>query len=236
MPVCTTMTTTTTTHRGLGRGRAAPRVAAAAQVSGARLWWRALLVLASAAVLTGGAATVASAHDALVGTSPADGSTVGAVPGRVTLTFDEPALALGSTVVVAGPDGRVMSGRTRVTDNRVTQAVQPGAPAGRYTVTWRVTSVDGHPVSGKFSGFTATAAAPGARAQSTARPQARTVDRLGPRGGSVRRCWFAWWIYGAGAAVVAAVAAQQHHPTQAPRVTGASRETSGTSARRRGHA
>lgn len=199
MPVCTTMTTTTT-HRGLGRGRAAPRVAAAAQVSGARLWWRALLVLATAAVLTGGAATVASAHDALVGTSPADGSTVGAVPGRVTLTFDEPALALGSTVVVAGPDGRVMSGRTRVTDNRVTQAVQPGAPAGRYTVTWRVTSVDGHPVSGSF-GFTATAAAPGARPQAAPSAAGASVQSPSDEAG------VAWWVYGVGAAVVAAVAA-----------------------------
>ena len=189
-------------------------------------------MLATAAVLTGGAATVASAHDALVGTSPADGSTVGAVPGRVTLTFDEPALALGSTVVVAGPDGRVMSGRTRVTDNRVTQAVQPGAPAGRYTVTWRVTSVDGHPVSGSF-GFTATAAAPGARPQpapstAAARAEAPSAD-----------AGVAWWVYGAGAAVVAAVAAaaltRRRQPDAGPG-TGASRETSGTSARRRGHA
>src|SRR5690242_2387055 len=101
---------------------------------GPRRWRRALLVLGVAAVLTGGTATAAGAHDALVGTSPADGSTVGAVPAQVTLTFDQPALALGSTVLVAGPGGPVMSGPTRVTDNRVTQAVQPGAPAGHYTV------------------------------------------------------------------------------------------------------
>ena len=169
-------------------------------VRGPRLWWRALLVLGVVAVLAGGTATVASAHDALVGTSPADGSTVGAVPGQVTLTFDQPALALGSTVLVAGPGGPVMSGRTRVTDNRVTQAVQPGAPAGRYTVTWRVTSIDGHPVSGSF-GFTATAAAPGTRPQAApstagARAQAPSAE-----------AGVAWWVYGVGAAVVAAVAA-----------------------------
>jgi methionine-rich copper-binding protein CopC len=170
------------------------------RVRGPRLWWRALLVLGVAAVLAGGTATVASAHDALVGTSPADGSTVGAVPGQVTLTFDQPALALGSTVLVAGPGGPVMSGRTRVTDKRVTQAVQPGAPAGRYTVTWRVTSIDGHPVSGSF-GFTATAAAPGTRPQVA--PSTAGAGAQAPTADS----GVAWWVYGVGAAVVAAVAA-----------------------------
>ncbi len=168
-----------------------------------RLWWRALLVLGVVAVLAGGTATVASAHDALVGTSPADGSTVGAVPGQVTLTFDQPALALGSTVLVAGPGGPVISGRTRVTDNRVTQAVQPGAPAGRYTVTWRVTSIDGHPVSGRF-GFTATAAAPGTR------PQAAPVTAGASAQAPSTETGVAWWVYAVGAAVVAAVAAAAH--------------------------
>ena len=169
-------------------------------VTGFRRWWRALLVLGVVAVLTGGTATVASAHDALVGTSPADGSTVGAFPGQVTLTFDQPALALGSTVLVAGPGGPVTIGPTRVTDNRVTQAVQPGAPAGRYTVTWRVTSIDGHPVSGSF-GFAATAAGPGTRP-----PAAPSIAGAGAQAPSTE-AGVAWWVSGVGAAVVAAVAA-----------------------------
>jgi hypothetical protein len=44
--------------------------------------------------------------------------------------------------------------RTRLAENTVSQDLQPGAPAGSYTVAWRVTSADGHPVSGAFS-FTA---------------------------------------------------------------------------------
>jgi copper resistance protein C len=47
----------------------------------------------------------------------------------------------------------------------VTQDLQPGSPAGAYTVDWRVTSADGHPISGSFT-FTAEAAA--ARVPSTA--------------------------------------------------------------------
>jgi methionine-rich copper-binding protein CopC len=157
-------------------------------------------VIGVIAVVTGGTATVASAHDALVATSPADGSTVGAAPGQVTLTFDQPALALGSTVLVTGPDGPVTSGRTRVTDDRVTQAVQPGAPAGRYTVTWRVTSVDGHPVSGSF-GFTATTAAPGTRPR--AAPSTAGTTAAAPPADAV----VAWWVWLAGAVVVVAAAA-----------------------------
>ena len=95
------------------------------RVRGPRLWWRALLVLGVAAVLAGGTATVASAHDALVGTSPAAGSTVGAVPGQVTLTFDQPALALGTTVLVTGPGGPVTRHphRTGRSASRVREAI-----------------------------------------------------------------------------------------------------------------
>ena len=44
--------------------------------------------------------------------------------------------------------------------------MQPQAPAGRYSVEWRVTSDDGHPVSGRFA-FTAEGAATGASAGAT---------------------------------------------------------------------
>ena len=44
----------------------------------------------------------------------------------------------------------------------MTEHLQPGSPAGQYKVIWRVTSADGHPVSGKFS-FTATSPSPGQR-------------------------------------------------------------------------
>ena len=134
-----------------------------------RTWWRVLTVLALLATAGVGGADAASAHDTLVATSPAASSTVPTVPGSVTLTFDQPALGLGTQLVVTGPGGPVQTGAARAVDNTVTQSVQPGAPAGRYTVLWRVTSVDGHPVSGQFT-FTATAAAPGTRPAGGAAP------------------------------------------------------------------
>ena len=104
-------------------------------------------------------ATPASAHNALRSTDPADGATVATVPEAVTLTFDGEVLALGSVVEVVNPDGDVVSaGEPVADDNTVTQALTGDLVPGEYTVTWRVTSGDGHPIDGTF-GFTATAAA-----------------------------------------------------------------------------
>jgi methionine-rich copper-binding protein CopC len=100
----------------------------------------------------------ASAHNTLTSTNPADQAMVRSAPRAVVLTFDEPAIAKGSQVVVAGPSGQVQQGQPRLVDNTITEDVQPGAPAGAYTVAWRFTSANGHPVSGAFS-FSARAAA-----------------------------------------------------------------------------
>jgi copper resistance protein C len=127
-------------------------------------WWRLLAatlataLLAIAALVIG--ASPASAHNVLKSTSPADGEKVARTPSSVILTFDEPAIALGTKLVVTGPEGPAQIGKPRLVDNTVTQDLQPGAPAGTYTVDWRVTSADGHPISGSFT-FTAEAAAAG---------------------------------------------------------------------------
>ena len=67
-------------------------------------------------------------------------------PSSVVLTFDEPAIAIGTKLVVTGPTGPVQTGAPQLVDNTVTQNLQPGAPAGAYTVEWRITSTDGHPI------------------------------------------------------------------------------------------
>jgi methionine-rich copper-binding protein CopC len=127
---------------------------------------RALAVVLAAAALLVGAATAAQAHNILEGTSPADGSTTKVVPAAVTLTFNEPALALGTEIIVTGPGGPAQSGAAVLVNNTVSEHLQPGSPAGQYKVLWRVTSADGHPVSGTFS-FTATAASAGQRPTAT---------------------------------------------------------------------
>ncbi|MEW1954544.1 copper resistance CopC family protein [Terrabacter sp. NPDC080008] len=124
-------------------------------------------VLLALGLLALGLPAAAVAHDVLERTDPAEGTSITHLPPQVTLTFAEPPLQIGAQVVVTGPSGPVSSGAPTVRDRDVTQALSPSAPGGDYTVSYRVTSDDGHPVTGSFSfhatigldGSTATAAA-----------------------------------------------------------------------------
>jgi len=162
------------------------------------------LLVAGALVVAGAGA--AHAHSALLSTDPQDGATVPHAPSTITLTFGEPAIALGTTIVVRTPDGRdAAAGHApELVDAEVRQSVDGDLPAGEYTVEWRVTSQDGHPVDGTFT-FTAveatgsspapgtTTAAPVAGptdeaddepgAQSTSAAATPSVIDPGPRGG-----------------------------------------------------
>jgi methionine-rich copper-binding protein CopC len=132
-----------------------------------RLITRLPIAILTVALVSIGAASTALAHDELVSSNPSSGAEVPTVPQTVTLRFDEPAMAVGTKIVVTGPAGEVQVGNATVVDKTVTERLQPGAPAGRYTVDWRVTSVDGHPVSGTFA-FTARAAGAGQAPPSSA--------------------------------------------------------------------
>lgn len=112
-------------------------------------------------------APTALAHDSVEGTTPADGSTVATVPDKVQLTFNEPPIRIGSEIKITDSSGANWAvGGVDILDKAVTQSLRPGAPAGRYTVQWRVVSADSHPIEGTFS-FTA---AGGASALTTQEP------------------------------------------------------------------
>ena len=136
-------------------------------------------VLSAVAVTLIATAVPASAHDVLRSTNPADGAVVDRLPDMVVLTFDEPALAIGTEVVVTGPAGPVSDGQPQLVDAEVRQPVRAG-PAGRYTVLWRVTSADGHPVSGTFA-FTTQQ---GSAASPTATPGTTTAPSTSPSSAS----------------------------------------------------
>ena len=113
---------------------------------------RLLGVLACVIAAVGLSAAPAAAHDELVGTTPADGSTVDTAPDRIVLTFAEPAVALGTEMAVTGPDGtNLATGDVQLVGSTVVQALADLRPAGAYRVDWRVTSDDGHPVTGTFA-------------------------------------------------------------------------------------
>lgn len=117
------------------------------------------------------APATAIGHDVLEETSPGDGAQLDRVPTSITLTFSNPPLAVGTQVLVRGPGGDMTSGTPTIVDRTVTQVVAPTAPAGSYTVSYRVTSEDGHPISGTFT-FFATTGLDGSTAAATTAPDA----------------------------------------------------------------
>ncbi len=100
------------------------------------------------------------------------------MPRAWSLTFTEAPLSIGTQVVVTGPSGAVRPGAPTINGRVVTQAIAPSAPAGSYTVTYRVTSDDGHPVTGSFAfvattGLDGSTAKPGTAVQQPAAPADR---------------------------------------------------------------
>lgn len=118
-------------------------------------WFRRLVLVLAVAACSVVLAAPAQAHDVLESSDPANGSSVPAVPGRIGLTFDHTPMGIGSVIQVLDGTGTDQAdGAVTIVDNHVTQAVKAGAPAGKYTVIWRVASSDGHPIEGTFT-FTA---------------------------------------------------------------------------------
>lgn len=114
----------------------------------------------------------ASAHDSLTASSPEAGSTVDTLPAELTLTFSAKLIdGEGATeVVVTDPSGAsVTDGAATVNGAIVTQPLVAEAAAGLYTVTWRVVSSDGHPISEEFefTVATSTLSAPTAEPEAT---------------------------------------------------------------------
>jgi methionine-rich copper-binding protein CopC len=181
-----------------------------------------VLVATLALLLLGG--TAASAHDRLVSTTPGDGSTVATAPTTVELTFSDDVVAVGTEIVVSGPDGEVQQGRPRIDGTAVTQSLAPGSPAGAYTVTWRATSKDGHPVSGTFA-FTAASAGhaapsptaatsdPAAASSATSGAASATSSTSTGESGQGGTSWALWLILAALvlAGAVAAVRVRRGH-------------------------
>ncbi|WP_371548156.1 copper resistance CopC/CopD family protein [Streptomyces sp. NBC_00554] len=97
----------------------------------------------------------ASAHAALTGTDPQDGSVVKEAPTQITLTFTESVGLLDDSFRVITPENRrVHTGKPAHVGDRANTAsvsLPDGMGTGTFTVAWRVVSADSHPVSGAFT-------------------------------------------------------------------------------------
>lgn len=151
-------------------------------------------VLAACVVLV--QAPRASAHTDLEAASPARGDRVELAPFRVTLVFTEDITPQSVQVVVRGPDGTPAQGAVTVRDATVTVPVLTTA-AGRYVVAYRVSSVDGHPVTGRYAyAVTGEPERAGPVAADTAAPP--TADAVASPSGTG---W--WWLLVLAPALVA---------------------------------
>lgn len=104
------------------------------------------------------AATPASAHDKLVGSNPADKSTVDALPSVVTLYFEEPPGTGFSSLDVLTPSARnIDAAEPTITGSQMSVPVSQVTQAGVYTIKFNIISDDGHPVGGVLH-FTLNAA------------------------------------------------------------------------------
>jgi methionine-rich copper-binding protein CopC len=135
----------------------------------------ATLVLAmSLIVMAVAGAGTASAHATRVATDPVENTELSAAPQKVSATFNEALQPQFAAMTVVGPDGNLWStGDPKVDGAVVSVGVRPLGPSGAYTVNYRVTSADGHVVSGSWP-FRLTVAGTG-----TPGPSASTANPSG---------------------------------------------------------
>jgi methionine-rich copper-binding protein CopC len=99
-------------------------------------------------------ATPASAHAQLVSSNPKSKSTVYALPTQVKLMFSDDLIDLegGNQIQVTDPKGkRVDTGESVLLGNQLSAGLKKSTILGKYKVTYRVLSEDGHPVSASYT-------------------------------------------------------------------------------------
>lgn len=141
----------------------------------------------------------AFAHAALLSAEPADGAALDGMPAQAVLHFNEPVSPL--RLQLALPDGRLEPLAQAAAEGSSLQVPLPPRQApGSYGLSWRVVSLDGHPVGGTLT-FTLGAvppardgsAAPGP-ADAGSRPALDAITLLG------RWALYAALLFGAAAA------------------------------------
>jgi methionine-rich copper-binding protein CopC len=133
-----------------------------------------LLLAVSLTVMAVAGVGVASAHATRVATDPVESSELSQAPQKVSATFNEALQPQFAAMTVVGPDGNLWSTGDPTVDGAVISVgVRPLGPSGAYTVNYRVTSADGHVVSGSWS-FRLTVASTG-----TPGPLASTTNPSG---------------------------------------------------------
>lgn len=113
-------------------------------------WVRVVIAGLLLALFTG--TGTAGAHTTLKSTDPAQDAELSVGPQRVSATFEGELQDSFAAMTVVGPDHHLwQDGQPAVHGAVASIGVRPLGPAGTYTVYYRVTSADGHPVSGSWA-------------------------------------------------------------------------------------
>jgi copper transport protein len=113
----------------------------------------------------------AHGHAVVVETSPADGDLLAVAPDRIVVRFNEPVSAIAAQVLDAAGRDVTPPGAASVHDGELQVALPPSLATGTYVVSYRVVSLDGHPIGGSLT-FSI-----GERSQRAPVPDVSTDDR-----------------------------------------------------------
>ena len=101
---------------------------------------------------------MASGHSQLVSSDPVDGAVLSTPPTQVVLTFNEALLKEAVDVAIANGAGEAVSGAVATAVGAiVTIPWTADLPPDNYSVSYRIVSDDGHPITGSI-GFAYTSA------------------------------------------------------------------------------
>ncbi|MEO3861186.1 copper resistance protein CopC [Acrocarpospora sp. B8E8] len=92
-------------------------------------------------------AAPAAAHDRLKSSNPAKNAKVDSVE---TITLDFTSKVRFPAVVLMLGDEKIDLGKPKLDGTKVRTEVPEALASGKYTIAWRVVSVDGHPIEGEI--------------------------------------------------------------------------------------
>jgi methionine-rich copper-binding protein CopC len=138
---------------------------------------RLALGLLLAAVSSLALSAPATAHSYLNNSNPNDGETLKVAPDRVTLTFSDSVRDTGLGVTAQGPQGGFLLDATAMTKKVI--AVWPDeSDPGKYTVSYRAVSIDGHVMDGSIAfEIAAAAGSPSPASAGSTKPKKTTENR-----------------------------------------------------------
>lgn len=115
------------------------------------MWWRAAVVAVGVFAVQAAVAAPAAAHATLASSTPADGAMLDVVPDVVELVFTENVGKPAALVVLDASGAEVPSGELEVLDDTMHLPLLASDAAGTFTISYQVTSADGHPIAGTLT-------------------------------------------------------------------------------------